>query len=309
MRRKVLFLSKQPFTPDITAHPFGEFEPGQYEYYSPLYPAPDSLKDNPYHRIITEGWQAMQKELPIDISPCDDNRPFVAQQGLWKNFSWGKTEAIRPYDFFGYPLSKLMMLIILAVVILVILPITLIPYLTRRNHLRLIPWSYFFLIGAAFMMVEVVLIQQFTLFLGTSIMSLITILFILLVASGIGSFFSDRFGGRIPFLAILAWLILDILVFRHLFYPLGTMTLLPKILISTILLFPLGFFMGMPFPIATMRVGSAVSWGFAVNGTASVLGSTLIILVAISHGFTISLLLGGLLYLLAMIAYSRRSAW
>ena len=57
--------------------------------------------------------------------------------------------------------------------------------------------------------------------------------------------------------------------------------------------------MGMPFPKATLRVGELVDWGFAVNGTASVLGSTGILLVAFTWGFDAALAVGGALYLLA----------
>ena len=65
------------------------------------------------------------------------------------------------------------------------------------------------------------------------------------------------------------------------------------------LLAPLGFFMGMPFPKGTLKVGELVDWGFAVNGTASVLGSTLIVLIAFSYGFKIALLVGAFMYLCA----------
>ena len=65
----------------------------------------------------------------------------------------------------------------------------------------------------------------------------------------------------------------------------------------------------MPFPKGGRRVGELIDWGFAVNGTASVIGSTSIILVAFVAGFRVALMLGGLVYLMAWVLLNRRSAW
>ena len=62
---------------------------------------------------------------------------------------------------------------------------------------------------------------------------------------------------------------------------------------------PLGFFMGMPFPKGVRHVGPLVDWGFAINGAASVLGSTLTILMVISWGYTSGLIFGMCIYALA----------
>jgi hypothetical protein len=135
------------------------------------------------------------------------------------------------------------------------------------------------------------------------------VLLTLLVASGLGSRFSGRFGDRLPFLGIAVWLLLDILVFRQLFYALGGLSLGPRILVTAVLIAPLGFFMGMPFPRGASRVGELVDWGFAVNGAASVLGATAILLVAFALGFSVALLIGATLYLVALGLLSLRRAW
>jgi hypothetical protein len=80
-------------------------------------------------------------------------------------------------------------------------------------------------------------------------------------------------------------------------------------MISAILIAPLGFFMGMPFPKAGQKVGELIDWGFAVNGAASVLGSTLIILVAFTWGYNLSLALGGLMYLIAYYLINKEANW
>jgi hypothetical protein len=67
--------------------------------------------------------------------------------------------------------------------------------------------------------------------------------------------------------------------------------------------------MGLPFPKAALRVGSLVDWDFAVNRTASVLGSTVIVLIAFSLGITFGLMVGLVLYLTAFLLNSCKSAW
>lgn len=64
----------------------------------------------------------------------------------------------------------------------------------------------------------------------------------------------------------------------------------------------------MPFPKGALQVGSLIDWGFAVNGAASVLGSTLIAFFAFSYGFSAALLLGALLYGLAHLLLSLKFA-
>jgi hypothetical protein len=103
----------------------------------------------------------------------------------------------------------------------------------------------------------------------------------------------------VAFAGIGVCLLLHALVFGALVGVLGGLPLFPRILITALLVAPLGFFMGMPFPKGTLRVGDRIDWGFAVNGAGSVLGATAITLFAFTFGLTASLLIGLLLYLLA----------
>lgn len=135
------------------------------------------------------------------------------------------------------------------------------------------------------------------------------ILLTLLIASGVGSRFSDKFNDKVPFIGIIVWLILDIFLFKNLMYTFSDLTIYPRILLSILVVAPLGFFMGMPFPKGALKVRELVDWGFAVNGAASVLGSTAILLVAFSYGFTASLICARAAYLIAMILVSMKKSW
>jgi hypothetical protein len=309
-RRKILLLSKRPLTEEITAHAFGPLTLERAETIHLLYPAPDSLQSGIYSRIVNEGWRAVTDSVKINLSPCTDDRPFIAQLGLWKNFSWDKLGKISNYaEFGGFPLSRIIMLIILAVAVVVLLPLNLIPYLLKGPRLRAASWLYFFAIGVAFMVVEVVLIQKYALYIGASVYSIATVLLTLLVGSGIGSRFARHAGDHVPFLGIIIWLGLDALLFGHITGALVQLEVVWRVLVVVLLVLPLGFFMGMPFPKGTLRVGELVDWGFSVNGAASVLGATGAIMIAIDYGFTLTLLIGGAVYLLAWGMMSLRKAW
>jgi hypothetical protein len=309
MRRNMILLSRRPLTDEIRNNAFGELTEENYGQIHLLFPAPEDLQDNLINRIVLEGWESVAADAPVDVSPSVDDRPFVGQMGLWKNLSRENMESMRMMEIFGFPISKLLIVVILLVLVVLVVPLNLLPYLSRGEKLRFVPWLYFFVIGLAFMAVEVVLIQKYTLFVGPSAYSIATVLFTLLVASGLGSRCSGRFGERLPFLGISVWLLLDILVFRHLFYALGGLSLGPRILVTAVLIAPLGFFMGMPFPRGASRVGELVDWGFAVNGAASVLGATAILLVAFTFGFSVALLCGAALYLVALGLLSAGRAW
>jgi len=90
-----------------------------------------------------------------------------------------------------------------------------------------------------------------------------------------------------------------------------------KLLVSTGLLVPLGFAMGVPFPTGLRAVargivgapvspaddasGNLVEWAWAMNAASSVLGSVLAIIIAIQFGFSVTLATGAGAYLVALL--------
>ncbi len=309
LHRQMVLLSKQPLTDEIRNTAFGELTPDNYADIHLLYPAPEGLADNLDNRIVQEGWQRVRGSAPVNIAPCTDNRPFVGQMGRWANFRWEKPARLSGFDVFGYPFSQLILIVILLVVIVLVLPLNLLPYLAGGPRLRATPWLYFFTIGAAFMSVEVVLIQKYTLFVGPSAYSIAAILFTLLVGSGIGSRFAARVSTRAAFGGLVAWLLLETFVLRYATHALVGLPPGGRVLAAVLLVLPLGFFMGMPFPKGALRVGALVDWGFAVNGAASVLGATAILLVAMTFGIQAALLVATGLYVLAGLLIARANGW
>jgi hypothetical protein len=296
-------------TDEIRNNAFGELTEENADTIHLLYPPPEDHQDGLINRIVEGGWRSAADSAPVNISPCTDDRPFVGQMGLWKNFKWEKPSLGLGLGVSGYPMAQVIVVVILLVALVLVLPWTLVPYFRRGPNLGMAPWLYFFTIGMAFMAVEVVLIQKYTLFVGTSVYSITLILLTLLVSSGIGSRCSKRFGNGTAFLGIVVWLLLDVFVFKHVTAALGGLTMAPRVFVTAALVAPLGFFMGMPFPKGAAKVGPLIDWGFAVNGAASVVGGAGIILVAITFGFSVSLLVAAALYLFAYLLMAGTTRW
>mgnify|MGYP005834680023 CR=1 FL=1 len=170
--------------------------------------------------------------------------------------------------------------------------------------------GYFSLLGVGFMVVEVSLAQRLILYLGYPVLTLSVILFALLLGSGSGSLFSQRFplGAAPRVAAVAAGAVVAygvVLQFAH--QPLVTATLgwdlRWRCLVAFVMLVPLGFALGMPFPTGLRAIGARaqrfVPWMWGVNGLTSVIGSVGAMIAAKLWGFSVTLMLGWAVYLLA----------
>lgn len=187
---------------------------------------------------------------------------------------------------------------------------------SRNTPKSNIPFLMLFsFLGVGFMLIEIPLIQKFMLFLGQPIYSVAMLLFSLLIGAGIGSWISGvkwkrRIRAKLCVSAAVVGLITGtyILVLNPIFdFFLGSPFVI-RIFVSFLLLLPLGFFLGMPFPLGMKLMGEfgfeqylPRMWG--INGIGSVLGSVLSIALAISFGFSYAMALGALLYIFISILF------
>jgi len=138
-----------------------------------------------------------------------------------------------------------------------------------------------------------------------------------LLSGGAGSVLSRRWiqnPGRLwwPILAITLILALYAAVLPTLWNRLFGAPFAAKVVISALVLAPLGFLMGMPFPSGVRRLANdrrqsdhSIEWAWAINGGASVLGSVLAMVIALEFGLTMTLVSGAAAYLLALV-FERR---
>ncbi len=290
-------------------------------YYSPFESAQQESSFNRrlYQLAKTRDLQAMYRASGELLAPSTDDQPFFNQRIRWATlrpstfrdvFSAGKKANV---DLQPIPEVSLAILLIQSIgigAILILIPL----FRLSRNGLRVSNrWTfltYFGALGLGFIMVELALLQRFTLFLGQPVYTLAAVLAGLLLSCGAGSYATAHFHGisRGSLLRVFA-LILSAIAATILFTPyVFSMALgleLPwRLAISLVLIAPLGFLLGMPFPnglrIVAEEAPELVPWAWGVNGFFTVIGSVLAIVLAMAFGFRIVLIVAASCYIIAL---------
>jgi hypothetical protein len=188
------------------------------------------------------------------------------------------------------------------------------PLLRYGRHGLKIPYAlpvlmYFALLGMGYIIVEVVLIQRFTLFIGYPSRAIAVTIFGMLVFSAFGSLVGKRMitsvrGLKYALGLIAVNLVLYILVLPLILQSLFALAEWLRILLTIIIIAPLGFTLGIPFPTGLHRLGlraqALIPWAWGVNGVFSVLGSVLVILISMETSFTIALFVAAIFYISAV---------
>jgi hypothetical protein len=276
---------------------------------------PSRGQQNPFFSLISQNDPyGFARSYPYNVSPVYDNAPFffftlklgqiLHQESLQQGIDWKVN--------LGVAVLGLVFLISFAAVLLfLIIPLGL---SGRRQKQRAVPLLYFISIGLGYSLVEIAFIQRFVLFLGHPTYALTVVVFLLLLSSGIGSLFSwtwlvDWRRQRLPLIVIALALSVYAAVLPPVLHASVGLPFPAKLLVSGLLLVPLGLAMGTPFPTglrifaarnADGNTASAVEWAWAMNAAASVLGSVLAILIAIQFGLAVTLACGVVAYLLAL---------
>jgi len=280
---------------------------------------PGTDRRTPFQELLTTvDRETFFANYQYNVTSVNDNRPFffytVQPKDIW-NFLFTDSKENADYKInravpmlFGVLLVSL----VATLVTLLLPPLVLGQRLPQDRRLRLF-LLYFVCLGAGYIMIQVSLIQKFVLLLGHPTYALTVIIFSMLISSGLGSFYSKRIvnnnAERLRIVLLLIVILVPVLgFFAGLVSDLGPAWPLPlKMAVSVLLIAPLGFLMGIPFPtgLGTLESWekSAVRWGWSMNAASSVLGSALAIFFAIYLGLYQTLVLGGLLYLVAAWIY------
>jgi predicted membrane-bound spermidine synthase len=155
---------------------------------------------------------------------------------------------------------------------------------------------YFAALGLGFIMIEMALLQRFTLFLGQPVYTFAVVLASLLVFTGAGAYLAERL--RLPprrklrliVPLILATLLATAFVTPRLFSVALGLTLSWRVLLSVLLIAPLGILLGMPFPtglrIVADEASSLVPWAWGINGFFTVIGTSGALMLGMALGFS-----------------------
>jgi hypothetical protein len=257
---------------------------------------------------------------PYSVGPISDNTPFFwhfrSFNTVLRNFthSISQNNASDREDTVGERVLLLLFLVatVLAAVFL------LLPFVTIRRTWKALPRKgrsalYFGALGFGFIFFEITLIQRLVLFLGYPTYSLTVTLMSLLIFVGIGALISGRQKDRIRTLIPLLAVIIAAVSAFYLFAltpttnALITLPLAVRVLIAFVVLAPLGVCLGMFMPLGLGAVAGLsehgreyVAWSWAVNGFATVIGSVLSTILAMTFGFQVVLGLALGIYLVAL---------
>jgi hypothetical protein len=233
-----------------------------------------------------------------DIRPATDDRPFFGNFFRWSVLgeAWrARGRGGMALLEAGYlPLAATLLQAIVLGLLLVVLPLGLLPApAAGRRAPRGRVLACFLLLGLAFMFLEVAFLQRVVLLVHHPTVALAIVLATFLLAAGAGSALT----GRVPIgrgRAALALATAGIAVVGALlvvgFGPIAASAApwpsAARGLLAAALLAPLGFCMGMPFPLVLRELDAAlVPWAWGTNGCASVAGAALAALLAVDLGF------------------------
>jgi predicted membrane-bound spermidine synthase len=231
---------------------------------------------------------------PFAVAPVSDARPYPhhflrfqslgrllgEDQGSWLPFAeWGPIALV----------ATLVQSAVLAVLLLVV-PVVTFGRLRSGNptgsHL-----AYFLAIGFAYMAAEIAAIQQLGLLLGHPVFAVVVVLATFLICSGIGSAWSDRLSPTRVWIVnagLLLILILYGIVLLAAVHLLQPAAIAVRAVSAALIVCPLAFLMGIPFPHGLRLLGSdshaQVAWAWAANGVASVVAAPLAALIALERG-------------------------
>jgi predicted membrane-bound spermidine synthase len=248
------------------------------------------------------------------VKPVTDDRPFFNNFFKLSKIETTFTSLGRKWLPFLQGEFLVFLLFIQAIgvaFVLILLPVLLHRkrIITGNPELRKV-FLYFGLIGMSFMFVEITMIQKFILFLGHPLYSVAIILFALLFSSGVGSLLSKKILGHNPRHTVIYPLLLAatlILIFNLvsplLFNMFIGFALLPKMLFTCVVIFPIGFAMGFPFPTGIRLLERTerqiIPWAWATNAFSSVVNSIAALIIAFWGGFNSVLALAAIGYLIA----------
>ncbi|HLW86419.1 MAG TPA: hypothetical protein VKR60_14470 [Candidatus Sulfotelmatobacter sp.] len=315
----VVLAKKTPFTAEEEFAVRSHFD--KYYELDPLY-LPSEPGHNPFADLIASNDPyTFAQSYAYNVAPVSDNEPFffftlkarqiLSEKGLRAGIDWKVN------------LGVLVLLLVLVISLVAVLAFLILPLALKTATLRQspVPLLYFVAVGLGYILVEIAFIQRFVLFLGHPTYALTVVIFLLMLSSGAGSLFSRLWLPRtdqawVPLLLVVAALVADVVFLPGRLAALVGLGFNYRLAISAVLLAPLGFVMGMPFPTGLRALASApapefvsgearpenaVEWAWAMNAAASVLGSVLAMVIAIQFGLTATLACGAAAYLVALL--------
>lgn len=288
---------------------------------------PLTIQENVYKTLVTS------KNIELDIaknpslySPATDDKPFFDDNYSFTDVNWQTMKDVFSQDdkailaLKSKPVAQVTLVTMLIQILLVSFVLLIIPSIfikgDEKHKVDKKFLMFFAFIGLGYISIQIALIQKFTLFLGQPVYTMLTVISTMLIFSGIGAKYSVKLTGskkniQYIFLGIVVYTFLIGLVSPYLFDAFVSLGLLLRIIITVVMIAPLSFLMGVPFPTGISAISNddsrmvGVSW--AVNGFFSVIGTVITMILAMMFGFKIMFFIAGVFYLIALLFMTIRN--
>ncbi len=175
--------------------------------------------------------------------------------------------------------------------------------------------TYFACLGGGFIIIELVFIQSLMRLIGSPLHTYTAVMVGLLISAGLGSLLSPRLRvlpndrWALPFIGIMVGGALFLLWHEEIANLFLAAPLLVRILAAMALTLPIGFFLGMPFPLGIAMLDrappGAIAWAWAMNSLLTVVGAIASVLLSLFWGFQATLLVALGIYGIAFAALAR----
>lgn len=254
---------------------------------------------------------AFAASYAYQVFPVTDDRPFFYNYFRWSDM-FSQRDAVGSFAA-RFPIGNLILLTLAVLslasaVAFIVLPLARYQRSGLPTGAAVPLLAYFSLLGIGYIFVQVVLIQRFTLFIGYPTVAITATIFSMLCFSALGSLASRRLIRRpwhlqVAVGTVVALLLVYVLVLTPILSSMLTLPDSVRIVVGVLLIGPLAFAMGIPFPtglrVLSRGAEAFVPWAWGMNGVFSVLGSVLVVLVSMQGSFTVSLVAAAAIYFAA----------
>jgi SAM-dependent methyltransferase len=265
--------------------------------------------------------ELIENQYIFDIRPIRDERPYYSGFLKLRNIPMYLDQMEDISEEWGYLLilGMLVQACIFGFIVIII------PVAGYRRSLFQNPGAtagvifYYAGLGLGYMLIEIYLIQRLGVFLSNPTYSSSIVITVMLIFSALGNLASGPVKRFRSFVVPLACLVI---AGGLLFYILGldgflatyrSASLFTRIRVSVIIIAPVAFFMGIPYPngLDTLQQSRPhlLPWAWGMNGGLSVAGSALARVLSVSGGFPVLLAAGMGVYVLVGLLYPANRGW
>ncbi len=255
-------------------------------------------------------------EYEFRVDPTTDDRPFffATAKGaeLAQIMSFEYESRKNNLGMFNLYLAGLLSILLVAAFLIAPLVLSSEGRASLHNPRALRSLGYFIAIGLGFILIEIAVMQKLILFLGHPIYALTVVLSTILVSAGLGSMTTKNYNPatgtryrRLIFVGLLVYAIALLVASQEILQSFFDWPGAARIGLAVVLVAPLGFLLGQPFPMQLKAVEqeqrSLIPWVWSLNGAASVLGSVAAIALGMAYGFNAVIAIGIGCYVLALV--------